>query len=360
MKDIIGKAKAYVLKEAEPAADYLIRQFDKRDIVLLGEDHGVRENLEFVKYLIPRLYRTGVMNLGMEFGAYEDQKELDDLIFGPRYREEEARRLQFHYNVSWPFLEYQELYRAAHEFNLTLDEGCRKFRILNLSYCYQWQHFHDCRLPSVAEKVFDKGPVEAFRADVIRREIMDKGEKILVLTGTIHAFTRYKYAVYDDLSPGFCRYIDRDLGHLLYERYKDRAACILLHQVFGKNNGSYTTPADGLLEEILSECGRNIGVDISSSVLGELPDHSNYSEGYSDFRLKDLCDGYIFMKPAGQLHGCGIDAEFTAGHTLEEIRCKYPDPDWHKRPDNMEEYWEWAKEFVKLKKYKIGDRRWEG
>lgn len=355
MSDILSRARMYVREKGKPAADYLAEKFSKHDIVLLGEDHGIRENLRFVASLIPKLYHVGVTNLGMEFGSYEDQDELDELVRGDSYSEDTARKLQFHYNVSWPFREYQEIYRAAWEFNRTLAPGSRKFRVLSLSYCYQWQHFDGCRLPSAAQRIFCKGPVEKFRADVIKREVMDKKEKILVLTGTIHAFTRYHYAVYDPLAFGFCRYIDRDLGHLLYESYGERTACILLHQMFGKGVESYTTCADGILEKILAEYGGNVGLDIRDSVLGELADHSNYSEGYEEFKLRELCDGYIFLKPASRLHGCTIDEKFIDGHTLEEIAHKYPDPDWHGRPDDRESYWKWAREFVSLKRYRRGE-----
>ena len=95
-------------------------------------------------------------------------------------------------------------------------------------------------------------------------------------------------------------------------------------------------------------------LDIRNSDFGELPDHSNYSEGYEGFKLKELCDGYIFLKPAAGLRGCTIDMKFAEGHTLEEIAQKYPDPDWHGRPADMDCYWEWAREFVSLRRYKIG------
>lgn len=355
MEEVISRAIRYAQKEAKPAAVYLADQFKEHDIVLLGEDHGIREDLEFVKAMIPQLYQAGVTNLGMEFGAYEDQPKVDELVFGTQYWEEEARRLQFHYNVSWPFREYQELYRAAYDFNRTLPEGSKKFRILHLSYCYQWQYFEGSRFPSVARKIFRLGSVEQFRKNVIAQEVMDKGEKILVLTGTIHAFTRYRYAVYDPLEDGFCRYIDKDLGHLLYKEYGERVSSVLFHQMFWKAGGVFVTPADGILEEILSACGEEVGVDIASSDLGELPDHSNFGEGYETFKLKELCDGYLFLKPASQLHGCTIDADFCEGHTLEEIRRNYPDPDWHRRPESMKEYWAWAKEFTALSRYKRGE-----
>ena len=48
--------------------------------MLLAEDHGIRHNLKLVHALIPWLYQAGVYTLGMEFGASEDQADLDQLV----------------------------------------------------------------------------------------------------------------------------------------------------------------------------------------------------------------------------------------------------------------------------------------
>lgn len=48
-------AVAYLRDEAMAPDDYLVSKFKKADIVLLAEDHGVKENLDFVRNLIPKL-----------------------------------------------------------------------------------------------------------------------------------------------------------------------------------------------------------------------------------------------------------------------------------------------------------------
>ena len=45
MSDILSRVRMYVREKGKPAADYLAEKFSKHDIVLLGEDHGIRENL---------------------------------------------------------------------------------------------------------------------------------------------------------------------------------------------------------------------------------------------------------------------------------------------------------------------------
>ena len=74
------EAVKYLKQHPKSPKDYLVSKFKNYPIVLLGEDHAVKENLDFVKSLIPDLYKAGVYNLCMEFGAFEKQKELDELL----------------------------------------------------------------------------------------------------------------------------------------------------------------------------------------------------------------------------------------------------------------------------------------
>lgn len=77
--------------------------------------------------MIPKLYANGIYMLGMEFGAYEDQKQLDSLINAPRYNENLARQLMFNYNTRWAIVEYMNLYKAAWEWNHSLPEQAKSF-----------------------------------------------------------------------------------------------------------------------------------------------------------------------------------------------------------------------------------------
>ena len=78
------------------ANDFVIDVFRTKDIVFLAEDHAIKNNLLFVKQLIPDLYKAGVYYLGMEFGASEDQDILDNLVTGDSFSMNKARELMFH------------------------------------------------------------------------------------------------------------------------------------------------------------------------------------------------------------------------------------------------------------------------
>src|SRR5580765_8055208 len=67
----------YLNKYGKPPDQYVIDKSKTYDIILLGESHALKNNLDFVMQLIPELYKAGIYNLGMEFGASEDQQRLD-------------------------------------------------------------------------------------------------------------------------------------------------------------------------------------------------------------------------------------------------------------------------------------------
>lgn len=334
--------------------DYLISKFKDADIVLLAEDHGVKENLDFVRKMIPKLYANGIYMLGMEFGAYEDQKQLDSLINAPRYNENLARQLMFNYNTRWAIVEYMNLYKAAWEWNHSLPEQAKKFRVLNISYRYNWKKFEGARTPENMKQVFPLGNTEDFRCALLEREVLAVHEKILVLTGTIHAFTSYRFPYYDYTSPGFVRYENRFLGNLLYDKYGNKVVSVALHQPFFNYPNQQPTlisPAAGKLELIMEKSQNNpIGFDLKGSHIGELHDYSYYSMGHKDFILSDLFDGYIFLKPIRELSSCTVDYKFMNDTNWNEAVSNSPDPDWQPRPHDKEEYWRVVENFMNIEK----------
>jgi hypothetical protein len=342
-------AAAYCRSHAAAPLDYVIGRFAQSDVVLLAEDHAVAQNLALARDLLPALYKAGVYTFGMEFGASEDQARLDALVTGERYDEGEARRLMFDYNVRWAYRDYTELYRAAWRLNQTLPPSARKFRILNLSYRYAWSAFGGLRSPSSVARVFPKGDTESYRATLVRDEILGKHEKILVLTGTIHAFTRYERPDYDYLSPGFYRLETRYFGERLQRLAPGRVCCLLLHQPFPDSEGGFVQPAGGALEAIMAKLGdRPVGFDLAGTPMGDLPDASYYANGHPDFRLADLADGYVFLAPLRQLQGAEVDDHFLEGGSWPQAQREWPDSDWTPRPASPEQYWRIVRRFADL------------
>jgi len=339
---------AYIRTKATSPQAYVIEKFKTYDVVLLGEHHLVKQNLQFVTQLIPELYRNGIYAIGMEFGAQEDQHVLDSLILAPAYDEMTARQIMFHYNVTWGYQEYIDVYKAAWKFNHTLPANARKFRILNLSYVFQWKGFDGKRNQDSMAKVFPKGTVDKFRAQIIEREILKSDDKILALVGTPHAYTRYGSPYYSFNADGFCAFDKNWLGNRLYSKYPDQVFNILLHQPFMKEMDvqyQWTSPAKGSIEAIMAQNQhKQVGFDLSRTPLGRLTDDSQHAMCYPGFTLDQFFDGYIYLAPLKKLEGCTPIDDFVNEHNIQNAMEQFPDPEWHEPVTNLEE----MRQFIKM------------
>lgn len=353
----VANLRDYLRSHWQAPQAYIIASFAAHDVVLLGEEHAIRHNVLLAQRVIPHLHAAGVYTLGMEFGAAEDQAALDALVgvtgLAPTYDEATARALMFSYNTGWAFREYMDIYRAAWAFNRSRPAGTRPFRILNLSYRYDWRDAGPVQTPESARRVFHKGGTEPYRTAIIEREILQQGEKILVLTGTIHAFTRYKPARYAATAPGFYELETGFMGQLLHARAPGRVFAILLHQPFAdKLHGGarLVYPAGGAIDQMMAGFpGEPVGFDLVGTPMGDLPDDSYYATGYDDFRLNQLADGYIYERPFSQFEGCTIDEEFVTSENWAEAQANFPDPHWDPRPQTLDDYWERVHDAVDLR-----------
>ncbi|MEC3907632.1 alpha/beta hydrolase-fold protein [Tamlana sp. 2201CG12-4] len=333
------KETEFLREKALNPDSYILEKFKYYDVLLLGEDHAVKNNLDFIKQLIPDLYNSGVYNLGMEFGAYEKQSELDTLVTGHQYNDQIARDLMFFYNVGWAFKEYTDFYKAVWNFNQTLPQTAKKFRIINISYQYDWTAYSGSRLDMSG--VFHKGEVNEFREKVIKKEVLDKGEKALVLVGVPHAFTKYSQATTQDND---CTFKFESLGNRLYKKYPDKVFSIFLHgPLYNKQNKTpfFLSPANGQTEAIFKLMSyAPMGFDLDNNPIGKLRDDSMFSVCYDNFTIGQLFDGYIFLVPFNKMEDCKIDQDFFKGKEWPEIKKQIPDPYWHEPFYSKQQYWE--------------------
>jgi hypothetical protein len=340
----INALMQYLKTNWKTPEQYIIDKFRNHDIVFLSEDHAVKHNLVLAQTMIPLLYAAGVYNFGMEFGASEDQERLDSLVTAPAYDETVARKIMFNYNVGWAIKEYMDIYKAAWNLNKTLPRNARKFRIINLSYKFNW---NSCNLdvigiktPETVSKIFYKGGTEEYRAMIVKNLIIDKKEKILILTGGLHAFTKYQQPEYDYYEPNFYHLLDRTFGNLVYKMSPKKVFTILLHYPFQSKTGSYNVrPANGMIDNVMQNFqDKRVGFDLLNTPFGALRDTSFFSIGHLDFKLSDMADGYIYQKAFEDYEGCTFDDQFFTGTDWMEVLKQYPDQDIRQKPKNLDEY----------------------
>jgi hypothetical protein len=339
----------YLKNHWQSPEDYVIEKFKDYDIVFIGESHRVKHNLELIYNLIPRLYQAGIYNLGIEFGCYEYQDEVDKLITASKYDEDLARLIMFKFYVIWGYKEYMDIYRKAWELNKSLPEGAPKFRVVNLAYRLK-------RSPKIGLflKILLKGEPDVFMGKMILKEFVDKGEKALIFSGSHHAFTRYYQPRYNFEKKKLIKLNKNRMGNVVYQKIPNRVYNILLHQPWRTNENfdEYSYPVDGVIDTVMQEFeDKRVGFDVRGTPFGKLKDDDTYyALGYPDFTLSTMCDGYIFLNHFKDFEGCTIDTKFITEKNFQEALDYFDEPERREEFKKPEDFINLMKERANIKK----------
>lgn len=296
-------SRSWLLSHYRTPEAYVVGKFDDHDVVLLGEFHRIRHDVELVQRLIPLLYAHGVRALGTEFARRVDQPLVDSLLTAPEWDEALARSIQLRQFVAWGFREYVDVLRAAWTLNRSLPDGVPTFRVLAMNNAPDWSRIRtqeDRDDPAVLRRVWHGETEEDWARPVL--EYVRSGGKILVHSGIHHSFTHYRQPVVVDGE--FVRFGSVRLGNVLYRELGDRTFLIYENALWPPREGyggDYVRPADGYVDAFfltLPSGLRRVGFDIRGSPFGEFPGETSvYSQGSDDFTLETMVDGYIYQGP---------------------------------------------------------------
>lgn len=328
---LIAELAEYATAHRQDPAQYVLRKFETHDIVFIGERHYIKHDVEFVQSLIPRLYEKGVRNLGIEFGRYDDQNLVDQLVTAPEYDENRARSLMFQAFVLWGYKEYHDLYRAAWKLNGRLGAGKPKFRIVHLAPRFDWSQLTDNTRPrSEMLQVMPEGDSDTKAGRVILDEFVAKGQKALVYMGSNHTLTRYDYR--SSAPPRMRPSLPARAGRVVYERIADRTFVIRLHSLVEQRNGGLAHPVAGVIDAVFStKAVYPTGFDTRGTPFGILAERNcTEAAGHEPLALQDLCDGYIFIKPLNEYEMVTVDQHFIDEGNLREALAQLPDVDARK------------------------------
>jgi hypothetical protein len=291
------------------AETYLVSQFNKNEVIFLGELHRIKEQVEFVGNMIHTLHKNGINLLFSEFARFRDTWRIDSLVTAPVFDRRLAEKIMFDDSWDWGYKEYTDLYYAAWKTNQSRKPHEKPFRIIGMEdYDNEFNGLYD---------------QEQFWAHLIDSIGIKKGEKALVYCGMHHAFTAYQqpYIVNDTLK-GF---VGGRVGNLLYKRYPGKTITILMHGPWDWHGYSYSEsalPGNGQMDSLLltiPESVKGLGFSTAGSTMGNLSlGNTSYGIGYPDIKLKDLCQGYIIVKPICKLHPVTFIPGFINESNLEE------------------------------------------
>lgn len=322
----------YLDENYKTPEDYVISKFADHDIVFLGEEHYIKQNVELIHRLIPKLYENGIYNLGIEFANKDDQPMIDSVIYADEYDDLLAQGVMLNCGV-WGYREYVDILKAVWELNSSLSNAERKFRLIGLNVSMDWSHVktrEELDRPEVRIKAWGKGS-DYVMAHTIIDEMINKNEKGLVYAGSYHTFTKYFQPRYDVANPPKVIEFTKDrMGNLVYNKIEDKAFNIYLHGHWVNAKGwneQYVYPADGVIDALMKTQDFPMGFDVINSPFGDLKgDSSFFKYGYDNFTLSNFCDGYIFLAPLSELESVHWIENFVNETNYDIVKSIQQDP----------------------------------
>lgn len=246
----------------QPAADGVFAAFETHRLVGLADNHGLIENLEFYAALVrdPRFARE-VGNVVVEFGASDRQDVIDRYVAGETVPYEELRSV-WSDTVGWipnaGSVGFAKFFAAVRETNATLLPG-EQIRVWLGEPPFDWETAtYDTRLQAMPAR-------DAYPAALIAENILDAGEKALVIYGGGHFVSPF-----DDREISLLAHVEADYPGafyvvLPYSSGYDPEACLPFVARAGSIDGpALAAPAQGggAPEAALKECATDAADDI--------------------------------------------------------------------------------------------------
>jgi hypothetical protein len=312
-------------KSGKPPVDYLVGKFERRDLVLLGEAHGVRENCEFVASVLEPLYhRAGVRRFATEFVRSSNSTRVNRLVTGPAY--DRTLAIEIMRDNAWPtwgYQEYMEILEAAWRLNASLPDGADPLVIVPLDSDWS-QHDLFFKNNSPRDRFEAMRGRERHMAATLTDQILKPGHKALVHLGYTHSVTTHGELV----------------GTVLRQAYGDRIFQVSLHHAFSDPRGQSSVCR--LIERVVRELGgERIGFDVVGTPFAMLHDPGNVAFTFGGKRtFGELAQGYILLKPLDQLQpvhwieGFIVDSNFKEALDVA-TRMGQADPRQHDSPAKL-------------------------
>lgn len=319
---------SWLAAHATEPVDYIAGVLERHPIVLLGEGHWIRHDVELVARLVRRTGGIGFQVLASELLPASRQAVVDELIAAERW--DRARTISLLRAQAWPYEEYLEILEAAWEVN----RDGRSLRVVALGPGANWRE----TLPAgetydefMARRILEAAPRDAVR--------------VVVHLGFNHAFTRY-YQPDAWSADRVLRFMDR-AGNVLWRTRGERVFTIGLHPPFRCQQGERLVPClpvGGAIDCAAARAGRPVGFDLAGSPFAELPVRAFYARGSRALELADLADGWVWQRPPDRTQAVRLIPfeEYAPGPAeLAETLAHNPfDADGDHDRDSLRALWE--------------------
>jgi hypothetical protein len=291
---------SYIQNNVSDPCEFISRQFEKHDIVLIGEPHRRLQDVEFIKSLIPYICKKNKIRvIAWEFGASSHQADVDSLVTASEFDERKAISLMRRWSYYWNFKEYLDIYRLIWNLNREIPPGQEKIRFLQLDQLVSYRQLYSADPQERQKALLSLENRDRNMSEVFDQEVMQKGKKALWYSGLTHAFTRYRQHLAFFMTK---KGKERRAGNFLFDKYGNRLYMVALHQTVKNRLGLFFVkssywyyPFGGVIDKVYENVRRPFAFDASTSSFGELKDkYSEYSlDLWGGLKLKEFCDGYV-------------------------------------------------------------------
>lgn len=304
--------------------DYLTQKVKQYNVVLLGEDHWIRDHMDFLSDYLHHIAADTTFHLdalAWESGNSIDQGIADTLMRSETFREDLALQIlrDAPDTYGWPYVEAVDALRALWEYN----RKQRKFtRLLLLDPPYMLQLLDGEKYEYTLSR-------DQSTANKISSYIYT-GKKVIYYAGSSHTQRQF-HAQYVEKSKMYA--VQATAGKILATLYPHQVFSIKLWGGLMGNNGyipanddyKWERCADGIADEAFRMCGNPpIGFDVVGSPFANekvsdffhfdytdrMLSDTNGSPYFADETMGNRIDGIIFFRP--------VD-EFTVPHIEPKI-----------------------------------------
>lgn len=315
----------YLRSKAHAPVEYVVEKLHKHDVVLLGEQHEIHENCQFVSDLIEPAYRRGGARMFIwEFLKQKRSSEVNDLLNADAFDENRIVQIFREDYLYWGFQEYIDILKSIWTLNHSLAKGEPPLQVAGMApdidvykaMCGTlWQ-----KLPQFLSLL--GGEEQAYAAPI--ESALQNNQKALVQLGYAHTFWQYKQAniVNGKMLGEFTR---KRMARLLKDKYGDRIFQVSLHvrqDQVEPYNSKVETPLVMFLEVLYADNGNTaVGFDVSNSPFALLRDTtSDYFKFQRHVTLSDIAQGYILLKPINQLSCVKWIPGFVDDSNFQQLR----------------------------------------
>ncbi len=283
-------AADFLQTRGQPPAEYVLSKLKDHRVVLLGENHWLRQDVQLVIDLVPRLRSAGVDALAIEMLPASSQPVIDHIVSSETW--DATAALGVLRQAAWPYREYLEILYAAWR---------AKLKLIALGPGEDWR-----------ERLLPKGDdYDHFMARLVLDALKTPVTRVLVYSGLHHAFSRYHQPEMPR-AERVEKFMDR-MGNVLWRELGEDVFTIALAVPWqcretGSEKWGRCLPVGGAIDCAASVPGHPVGFDVAGSPFAALPITRDfyYGLGYPALRLEDFADGYVWTRPVEEVQGVGL------------------------------------------------------